>query len=591
MRRRKLLWKLYPSYLLITLVSLVAVTWYASGALKQFHMQQIADELEEKARVIEALIEDRLSPERYAEVEALCKEMGADIATRITVILPSGRVIGDSDEEPHLMENHADRPEIREAIAKGIGRSTRYSYTLKQSMMYLAVSVKKGGDVAAVVRTSMSVTALDRALRAIYGKIALGGLMVALFVAAISLGISRWINRPLVEMKEGAQRFSQGDLQHRLGVPNSEEMGALAEAMNHMAAQLDERIRAVTEQRNELEAVLASMMEAVLVVDTEERVARLNRAAEVLFGVEFDKVKKRSVQEVVRNTDLHRVVTNVLSSEEPLEDDIVLYNGEERFLRASGTVLRDAQGGRIGALLVLNDVTRLKRLEEIRRDFVANVSHELRTPITSIKGFVETLKEGAIHDPEASERFLDIIARHSDRLNAILEDLLSLSQIEGELDREAQIPLEVREIKQVLENAILVCNAEAAEKNIRVELACSDKVTARFNAVLLEQAVVNLIDNAIRYSEPGDRVQVTGIQGEDEAVIKVQDWGCGIPREHFPRIFERFYRVDKARSRQLGGTGLGLSIVKHIVNAHRGRVDVESTPSKGSTFYLYLPAD
>lgn len=590
MRRRKLLWKLYSSYLLIMLLSLVAVTWYASGALKEFYMRQIADELGEKARVIETLIGDRLASERYEEVEALCREMGASIAARITVILPSGRVVGDSDEKPRLMENHADRPEIQEAIIRGRGQSTRYSYTLKQRMMYLAVSVKRGDDVVGVVRTSMSVTALDRALRAIYGKIVLGGLVVALFVAAIGWGISRRINRPLEEMKEGAARFSQGDLKHRLGIPNSEEMGALAETMNDMAAQLDERIRSITEQRNELEAVLSSMMEAVLVVDMAERVARLNRAAERLFGAELDAARGRSVQEVVRNVDLHRVVVEALSSEEPVEDEIVLHNGQDRFLQASGTLLRDARGERVGALLVLNDVTRLRRLEGIRRDFVANVSHELRTPITSIKGFVETLKEGAIQDPKASERFLEIIARHSDRLNAILEDLLSLAQIEQEFGDEARVPLESSGVKRVLEDAILLCSSEAAERNVKIELVCSEKVTARLNTVLLEQAVVNLIDNAIKYSEPGGRVLVTGAQDEDDVVIRVQDWGCGISREHLDRIFERFYRVDKARSRELGGTGLGLAIVKHIVNAHGGRVEVESIPGKGSTFCVCLPA-
>lgn len=240
--------------------------------------------------------------------------------------------------------------------------------------------------------------------------------------------IARWITRPLEVMKQGAQCFSQGDLTYRLRVPDLDEIKPLAETMNHMAAQLDERIRTITRQRDELEAVLSSMVEAVLLVDAEERIVRMNRAAAEWFGVEPERVKGRRVQEVVRNTDLHQVVINALSSEEPVEGDIVLYNGQERFLHASGTLLRDVRRQRTGALLVVNDVTRIKRLENIRKDFVANVSHELRTPITSIKGFVETLREEAIHDPEASQRFLDIIAKHSDRLNAIFEDLLILTR-------------------------------------------------------------------------------------------------------------------------------------------------------------------
>jgi two-component system phosphate regulon sensor histidine kinase PhoR len=247
------------------------------------------------------------------------------------------------------------------------------------------------------------------------------------------------------------------------------------------------------------------------------------------------------------------------------------------------------QGANIGALIVLDNITRLKVLENIRRDFVANVSHELKTPITSIKGFVETLRDGAVNDPEDRMRFLDIIARHSDRLNAIIDDLLSLSRIEQEAERE-QIALEEGRIRDALDAAVLVCASKADEKGIRVDLACDQDLRAKINLPLLEQAIVNLIDNAIKYSGSGSNIRIEAAGTAAETVIRVRDWGCGIPQDHLQRIFERFYRVDKARSRKLGGTGLGLAIVKHIVHAHGGRILVESSPGKGSTFSICLPA-
>jgi two-component system phosphate regulon sensor histidine kinase PhoR len=361
--------------------------------------------------------------------------------------------------------------------------------------------------------------------------------------------------------------------------------------MNQMAAHLDDRIRTVLRQRNEQEAVLASMVEGVLAVDLEERILRLNRAAGRLLGVRPEQAEGRRIQEVVRKADLQRFVARALANREPVEGDIVLRDAEEgeRFLQAHGTVLRGAQGQEIGALIVLNDVTRLRRLETLRRDFVANVSHELKTPITAIKGFVETLLDGAVADPDDAQRFLQIITRQADRLNAIIDDLLDLSRIEQEAEK-GGIPLARGALRPVLEAAVQACSMSAREKPLQIVLHCSGELAAQINAPLLEQAIVNLLTNAIKYSEPAGRVVVDAAQFGDKVMVKVQDWGCGISPEHLPRLFERFYRVDKARSRKQGGTGLGLAIVKHIVQSHGGEVVVHSTPGQGSTFTLILPA-
>ena len=389
-------------------------------------------------------------------------------------------------------------------------------------------------------------------------------------------------------MRQAAERFARGELGFRLIVPDSDELAGLAEALNQMSQQLQERISTIVRQNNEQRAVLSSMVEGVLAVDNQERVISLNKASGQLLGIDQTQAQGRSLQEVVRNADLRRFVTRAPRCHEPIDDDVVFHGDHEGVLQARSAALHDAQGRGIGAVVVLNDVTDFRRLEHIRRDFVANVSHELKTPITSIKGFVETLLDGAISDPVDAQRFLQIIAKQADRLDAIIEDLLSLSKIE-QGEESGDIELVIGRVKDVVDSAIHSCQQKADERKIHICTACENDVMAKMNPALLEQAVINLLDNAIKYSEPGSEVQVLASQFFDEVTITVSDRGCGITAEHLPRIFERFYRVDKGRSRKLGGTGLGLAIVKHIVQAHHGRVTVKSTPAVGSVFTIHLP--
>jgi two-component system phosphate regulon sensor histidine kinase PhoR len=580
--------QLFFSYLLIAFVSLLAVTWYASHSMRHFFLQHIEGDLEARARLFENQLVERLEPLDAEGIDRLCKDMGRSAETRITVILPSGKVVGDSDENPEKMDNHMDRPEILEAFSLGRGTSRRHSVTLEQSMMYVALPLKKDTRTVGVVRTSMSADSIDEALGRIQLRIFLGGFIMAAFAAALSFIISHRIKRPIDEIKRGAERFAGGDFQFRLPASDMEELAGLSETMNQMAGELQERINTITAQRNELEAVLSSMVEGVLAVDMEERIISMNDAAAQIFRCDPSDAEGRSIQEVVRHSELQKFVGDALSSETPVEKDVVLYAAEEQILNGLGTALRDAQGKREGALIVLNDVTRLRRLENIRRDFVANVSHEIKTPITAIKGFVETLRDGASKNHKDAQRFLEIIDKHVDRLEAIIEDLLSLSRIERQTERE-EILLQEGSIKDVLQTAIQVCQVKAAPKQIRLDLSCDETLKAKINPALLEQAVVNLLDNAIKYSDPESAVAVSATTEDHEVLIAVADHGSGIEKRHIHRLFERFYRVDRARSRKLGGTGLGLAIVKHIIQAHGGRVSVESRPGKGSTFTLHLP--
>ena len=591
MPRKRLIWQIYPPFLLIILIALLAVTWFFANSLDSFYAQEARIDLEARVHLIIPQVQGSLQAAQKPFLDTLSKNLGERTQTRITIILPNGQVLGDSEENPDRMDNHANRPEIARALRGQLGVATRFSHTLQQNMMYVALPVVENDQITGCVRAALPMSTLSRTLGTTLYPVINSGLAIALIAALISLWLSRRISRPLEEMKRGAERFACGELEGRLPVFKGEEMGGLSEAMNQMAAQLDDRIRTVVRQSNEQDAVLASMIEGVLAIDNSERILRINQSAADLFNLEPEAAVGRRIQEVVRKPDLQNFIAQSLKSQRRIEADITLdIHGNELFLQAHGTPLRDSAGQDIGALVVLNDMTRLQRLENIRRDFVANVSHELKTPITAIKGSVETLLGGAVEDEENAQRFLEIIARQSDRLNAIIEDLLALSRIEQGEEQEGLVRTKTQ-LRSVFLNTLQACQLKAQEKQVVLEMDCPDDIEIMINAPLLEQALVNLIDNAIKYSSQNDRVLFTAEQTDASVVIKVRDWGSGISQEHLPRLFERFYRVDKARSRKLGGTGLGLAIVKHIVQSHNGHIAVESSLGQGSTFTIQLPSE
>jgi two-component system phosphate regulon sensor histidine kinase PhoR len=373
------------------------------------------------------------------------------------------------------------------------------------------------------------------------------------------------------------------------------EMAGLAGSINQMAEQINRRIRIIIQQRNELEAVFSSMADAVVAIDADKKIIRMNQAATALFALPSEVVKGKPVQGVIRNAYLLEMIDFTLAHNMQQEQKITLFNGTDPIMLDTHAVpLHDEDNQSMGVLLVMNDLTKLNRLENIRQDFVANVSHELKTPITAIKGYVETLLDGALEDQDNARRFLGIVVRQANRLDAIVDDLLTLSRIE---DRETHdtIPLTVGEIGPVLESALQTCAVHADEKDIIVQVECDEELYAPINQPLLEQAVINLLANAIAYSPQGSMITLRcqgsrTMQGKEFVHFSVMDNGPGIAKEHLPRLFERFYRCDKARGRDQGGTGLGLAIVKHIAQAHNGTVEVESSPGKGSTFTITLPA-
>jgi len=585
--KKRLLWQLYPSYLLITILALLVVIFYTSRSLRLFYLNQTAKNLTAKARLIEEQIRPILAKADYAEINNLCIKLGKASYTRITIILPSGKVAGDSDQEPAKMDNHADRSEFIDAIQKDFGKSVRFSHTIGKNMMYVAIPLRENSELTAVIRTAIPVTDIEEALGRIYKKIIWAVITAAIFTAIFSLLIAKKISRPIEQMRETAKRFAEGQLHLRIPASKTFELSELAESLNEMARQLNDRINTITHQHNELQAVLSSMVEGVIAVDNREHIISINKAAARLLGVQAENARGRNIEEVARSVELQNFVRLTLNNQQPAETEIRLFTNSENYFQVHGTTLTAGTGG---AVIVLRDMTRIRRLENVRRDFVANVSHELKTPVTSIKGFVETLLEGAINEPEQARRFLEIIAKHTNRLNAIIEDLLSLSRLEEESEKR-RISFQKEHLLPILKAAVELSKVKADEKRISITIDCSEQQEAKVNSILLEQAILNLIDNAIKYSEPGDEIKVVADRQDNTVRISVEDSGCGIATEHLERIFERFYVVDKGRSRKLGGTGLGLAIVKHIAQVHGGSVTVQSTLGKGSIFTIHMPAD
>lgn len=581
--------RLFFSYTLIILISFGLVAFFLDKNLEKDSLSNIQSSLTTEANLIKNQIPlERLKAGDSVYLEALANTLRPKAKCRITIINPGGRVLADSEEPAERiprMENHLNRPEVKNALARDIGINLRYSVTLKINMLYVALPVKDGNETIGILRLALPLENVQKTLFGIR-KIVLMGLLFALGFAFIlgTLLAGRTI-KLINRMIQVSQKYSQGDFSRRITRTSGDEIGQLAVALNQMAQGLEDKIKEIKTQNQELAAIFNSMVEGVIVTDSAGRIISINPTIEKIFGILKNETEGKNFLEAIRNNDISEVISAVLEKGKSVSTELTLVYPVQRIFEVNAIPIFENKTVS-GCLAVIHDITEIRRLETVRRDFVANVSHELKTPLTSIKGFVETLLEGALEDQENNRNFLKIIRDHTDRINSLVDDLLSLSHLES---KEIILDKKSFNLKQQVEQIISGFSSQLKKKSIEIKNELPAEILLNADKNRIEQVLTNLIDNAIKFNHENGSVKIYAQEIDAKIKIIVEDSGIGIPQKDLPRIFERFYRVDKARSRSLGGTGLGLSIVKHIIELHGGLVGVESTEGLGSKFFFTIP--
>ena len=587
--KSRLLWKIYSIFVVIILLAAVIVGSLTGAHIKQKTLNEVQETLTVRATLLSELSAHYLQTKKAPQLQAKIKVLGQKSATRLTVIGSDGVVVADSDKDPLVMDNHSSRPEVKEALLYASGVTTRFSSTLKTKMMYLAQAVRANQQVLGYARVSLPLTVIDQRISESRKAIIFGIGVVALLTLLFGFFLAQHFIKPLLSMTQMAQAMAAGDFSQRLTLQRKDEIGSLAKTFNLMAEKSEQRIATINLDRGKLNAILSAMGEGVIAVDREEHVIHINEAAALMLGTETGRSLGKPIWEITRLQDLCQILTDAsLAADEIKRSMKISFGIRERIIEMHAVPLKGSAEKIVGAMVVLLDVSELRHLETVRRDFVTNASHELKTPITAIRALVETV----IDDFEDMEKatqlsFLNKINNQSHRLTAITVDLMALSRFELQDDWGVKMPVD---LGRTIDNSYQSLIPSAEEKSLRIEISTPQHtIEIQSDQESLDQAITNLLDNAIKYTPVGGCIWVRLKESNNEAVIEVEDTGIGIEPDDKERIFERFYRVDKARSRELGGTGLGLAIVRHIVMAHNGRIEVESLPGSGSTFRIHLP--
>ena len=572
--RKSIFFKLFCAFLLIVATLSTLILFFSFHSIRNHYLATLTRDLRNLGTSLLLKTTPLFEENRFEELDTLVKKLGKNINTRITIIDSRGVVRADSEKNPQLMENHKTRPEILQVLEGKMGTSLRFSTTVKEEMLYTALPIERNGNTIGVVRVSLFLSDINSLLSTLKTTIIYSALIIVLIALCGALIFTRSLSKPIRELTNASRKVASGDFNVRVFLKNRDELKELADSFNYMTEQIRTLFTQLSRQKEQSHSIISSIQEGLIVLDKNGKIILSNESFKKI--VQRSDIEGKPYWEVVRETHFSELIKKVRSEKKNYVEELAL--NDKVFLCSTALI-----GSREEIVLILYDITEMRSVEKIKKDFVVNVSHELRTPLTAIKGFVETLEEEI---DDKNKHYLDIIKRHTDRLINIVKDLLVLSELE---ERGTTLELEEVNLENMIERILRIFDPIMSEKNITRELKRDNAIPPiKADSFKLEQALINLIDNATKYTERG-LITISMKRSGNKVVIEVQDTGIGIPDEHISRIFERFYVVDKSRSKRLGGTGLGLSIVKHIVLLHNGTIEVKSTPSEGTTFSLTLP--
>lgn len=571
--------KLFGTYLLIIIITVLVVSIVVGGQIRTVLEQRVEEDLLTFARLIDTSSEK--------EIEAGIKRLAEISGSRITIIDSQGKLLVDSEVDiSSITENHLNRPEIQEARVKGNGRSVRLSRTTNIDTMYLAI-LSRNAEPGGYIRLARPLREVTGSISALNVSLITSILILSLISIVIAFVFAYRLARPINRMEEFTEKLREGKTAGSLYIKAGGEMQHLANNINYLVEMLQNQISAANEEKSKVLSAFASMSEGVLVLDIEDRIEAYNRAFRNMIGSRYGEIRGKTLIEAFRSTDLQDFYERFIATGNPITKEVKLKEPSPRVLDITISAIKGLPRNDRKTMLVFHDVTRLKKLEKMRVDFVANVTHELKTPLTAILGFIETLQEGAIEDKQTAQKFLDVIGRQATRLNRLIDDLLEISNIElGEM----KFYFEGVSVADSIATALSMVEHKAREKGVDVKKDIPENLPLlRADRDRLVQIFLNILDNAVKFNNPGGQVKVSAFEKEGDVEVRISDTGIGIPQSEISRLGERFYRVDKARSREMGGTGLGLSIVKHLLMAHGGRMEIESQLGHGTTVKLCFP--
>ena len=578
-------------FVIIQILILSVIYFYFTDRQSEFYIEQLKVSLKNEAKLIISkeklnFDDDILNQEIRNDFDEWSKKWGEEIDARITIIDKNGEVIADSTYNPYEMDNHLNRPEIQQVI-KGnkTGSAIRRSDTLKIDMLYMALPVIKDGEILAFMRLAKSLEEINTVVKQNLKNYFIFFLVI-LFLSLILLGrFTSDLIKPIQKMSKIASKIADGNYGESINLEShSKEIDKMTQQFNLMSKKLEKKINEISEEKNKAEAILSSMVDGVIATDENGDIMLINPAAREMLFIDEKDVKNKDFIQVVRNYKINELLEKVLKDNNIISQEIVLQREEEKILRCHFASITNEKDDIKGGVIVFTDITELRRLEQVRKDFVANVSHELKTPLTSIIGYVDTLIENENIDEKTSNKFLKIIKDEADRLGILIQDLLNLSKFE-----DSNPDLKPGDVEQLIKKTISILKEKANKKNITIKTEIENDLSQVYMIKeQIEQVMINLIDNAIKYTPKNGEIEVKVTDRNEKILVEVKDNGIGIPDEDKQRIFERFYRVDKARSRSMGGTGIGLSIVKHIIKSHDSEINLESESGEGSKFWFYL---